>query len=1078
MHTASTSSDCSLQIDDLVRLDKSNSSAVGAEEHVLGKINSVIKDENEDVLGYGVDLILGGKINMVPFGEVTRTTAGAEGLRGATKYGVGKRKRAVSSRYKNYESLGLKKKVESKSKPKPKPKQYRSREESKKKKNVTERGNILSCHELVPIVRSIAPTHKASDILEKHQREFERTLERMEKIDKYDFFRKPEHFVATSKSGNASDSELRKDDSSEIVFFDDLRILMGSDRYKLNRRKHEFDRVTRIGIGPSDFKYEDVIIFHEEAIDWDSWESDAVKMCDLAYKNCEVGNGKSGTLSQAAIKIKEYVQSTANKLQRKHSQEIELDDFRFRFDSLVDDNNGACVQGFWRKSPFPKRNYETLSSYVICDGLDDNDICSAKHELVTTMDDRFVGIPYNFSDVGLSESWMKVVGGTVNYKETSEVAAAINSDGGVIKAQVMNTIDRLLIEVQDKCMTEFGVLKQKELKVGNYEKSSCCSELVDTPDVTEQPVWGIDCFVRKNIMEMLCRDCFGTVAPVFLKKWLLPAINACPTDYAHDIKCAARILQGLPPKKDNTNTAGPQEFTLLGEAFSKKVKRGPKWLSEAGSLLEKTAEALGFSAFRVHPKGHGAIVVREEGIRANNLVTFYTGEVYPAWRWVEKLDAIEQTQKMVGLKHVLADFYNMTLERPMDDPRGYGILFVDASRKAGFGSCLSHSCTPTCEVKVVSFNGELTLALVTLRDIEQGEELTFDYNAVTENGSECMAAVCLCGSSKCRHSYLHFSRADCFQQVMTRNFPLAARFASLTKSSMKKVISPDDKQILQRHGFGTAAFGEVSSILRESSTDSMSFVPTWLQTFVAVCLRYIEYERRALPSALVMADLEKQKSRSDALISLTDDELALLSTDIDQVAPLPEKVSLKQITGTKPSPPYFHFLNKNRKNVIDEIKNLHPDLIDGQEFNKRVQKHAGDMWKNFSDEKRDQWKLYAQKDWSTKKGPKKAIAEKKRKLEVQKAEKAVKKREALQGKIDKILKNYFSIKNLSESAKKMKKRKLELVMKKLIVKEDGQWNRELCHLFKLFLLWGECYRVLAARKKISNHQLLFFQIKK
>mmetsp|Transcript_49199 Transcript_49199/g.96205 ORF Transcript_49199/g.96205 Transcript_49199/m.96205 type:complete len:1958 (-) Transcript_49199:139-6012(-) len=1027
MHTASTSSDCSLQIDDLVRVDRSNSSGVGAEEHVLGKINSVIKDENEELLGYGVDLILGGKINMVPFGEVTRTTAGAEGLCGATKYGLGKRKRAVSSRYKNYESLGLKKKAESKPKPKPKPKQYRSREESKKKKNAEhmERGDILSCHKLVPIVRSIAPTHKASDILEKHQREFERTLERMEKIDKYDFFRKPDHLVVTSKSGNASDSELRKDDSSEIVFFDDLRILMGSDHYKLNRRKHEFDRIRRIGIGPSDFKYEDVVIFHEEAIDWDSWKSDAVEMCDLAYRNCQVGNPKKpGTLSHASIKIKEYVQSTANKLQRKHSQEIELDDFRFRFDSLVDDNNEACVQGFWRQSPFPKRNYETLSSYVICDGLDDNDICSAKHELITTMDDRFVGIPYNFSDVGLSESWMKVVGGTVNYKETSEVAAAINSDEGVIKAQVMNTIDRLLIEVQDKCMTEFGVLKQKELKVGNYEKSPGCSELLDTPDVTEQPVWGIDCFVRKNIMEMLCRDCFGTVAPIFLQKWLLPAINACPTDYAHDIKCAARILQGLPPKKDNTNTVGPQEFTLLGEAFSKKVKRGPKWLSEAGSLLEKTAEALGFSAFRVHPKGHGAIVVREKGIRANNLVTFYTGEVYPAWRWVEKLDAIEETQRMVGLKHVLADFYNMTLERPMDDPRGYGILFVDASRKAGFGSCLSHSCTPTCEVKIVSFNGELTLALVTIRDIEQGEELTFDYNAVTENGSECMAAVCLCGSSKCRQSYLHFSRADCFQQVMARNFPLAARFAFLTKSSMKKVISADDKKILQHHGFGTAAFGEVSSILRESSTDSMSFVPTWLQTFVAVCLRYIEYERRALPSALVMADLEKQKLRSDALISLTDDELALLSTDIDQVAPLPKTVSLKPITGTKPSPPYFHFLNKNRKSVIDEVKNLYPDLIDGQEFNKCVQKRAGDMWKNFSDEKRDKWKHYAQKDWSTKKGPKKAIAEKKRKLEVQKAEKAVKKRETLQGKIDKILKNYFNIKNLSESAKKIKGKEL------------------------------------------------------
>lgn len=83
------------------------------------------------------------------------------------------------------------------------------------------------------------------------------------------------------------------------------------------------------------------------------------------------------------------------------------------------------------------------------------------------------------------------------------------------------------------------------------------------------------------------------------------------------------------------------------------------------------------------------------------------------------------------LFRALPDFYNMILERPHLDPRGYGILFIDATRKGGHGSSLSHSCNPTCEVRVASKDGELCLAMTTLRQLEMGDELTFDYNAGT-----------------------------------------------------------------------------------------------------------------------------------------------------------------------------------------------------------------------------------------------------------------------------------------------------------------------------------------------------------
>lgn len=63
------------------------------------------------------------------------------------------------------------------------------------------------------------------------------------------------------------------------------------------------------------------------------------------------------------------------------------------------------------------------------------------------------------------------------------------------------------------------------------------------------------------------------------------------------------------------------------------------------------------------------------------------------WRWFEIQDAIKKiTQKD------LPDFYNITLERPKDDPDGYDVMFVDAAFMGSFASRMSHSCSPNCQV--------------------------------------------------------------------------------------------------------------------------------------------------------------------------------------------------------------------------------------------------------------------------------------------------------------------------------------------------------------------------------------------
>ena len=62
-------------------------------------------------------------------------------------------------------------------------------------------------------------------------------------------------------------------------------------------------------------------------------------------------------------------------------------------------------------------------------------------------------------------------------------------------------------------------------------------------------------------------------------------------------------------------------------------------------------------------------------------------------RWFEKQDALK-VRRRAG---ELPDFYNITLERPKEDPAGFDVIFVDAAPAGSFASRLSHSCTPNCQ---------------------------------------------------------------------------------------------------------------------------------------------------------------------------------------------------------------------------------------------------------------------------------------------------------------------------------------------------------------------------------------------
>ncbi len=623
----------------------------------------------------------------------------------------------------------------------------------------------------------------------------------------------------------------------------------------------------------------------------------------------------------------------------------------------------------------------------------------ASYELRTSLKDSFLGLSYTYNDTGQSEGWMKMLSEGDDQNEQEKAAMALSSDDGVIKAQVEASMQSLLIAVQDRVMTENGVLEQKELRSANWESGiqKIGEQVVSTtngqsglpePEIVEQPVWGMDCYTRKNISICLGTKFDNKTVLVFIEKWLLPAINACPADLASDLSNAVRILEGLPfdvsssVTKNNPTTTEQWRTTLLGKALLNKINvNGPVWLQCAARILRKAIESMGPDFFRVHPKGHGSIVLSPK-IEPNRLVTFYRGEVYPSWRWGEKMDAISLIQQRNNLKPRLPDFYNMALERPQSDPRGYGLLFVDASRKSGYGSMLSHSCNPSCEVRVCAVNGKLTLAMTTLRELTIGDEVTFDYNAVTESLHEYQAAVCLCGQGRCRGSFLHFATADCYQQVLNRNSPVAVRLSQLIKGCAKKVMADDDIAILKRHGFQTAAFGAVSvnrrkatnSAFEDSSLDSMDFVPIWLRTHVADILRYIEYERRALPIALISNQISRDKDESES--GKNDKKKDTNATTKKEPG---KRDNEKPIKGSKPEPTFFFFLRRKRESwissLVEENKN---GAMTGADIEREIKKMASAEWKTYDDKAKDHWKELAVAEWEKNGGKKKAALEQQR----------------------------------------------------------------------------------------------------
>jgi hypothetical protein len=115
-------------------------------------------------------------------------------------------------------------------------------------------------------------------------------------------------------------------------------------------------------------------------------------------------------------------------------------------------------------------------------------------------------------------------------------------------------------------------------------------------------------------------------------------------------------------------------------------------------------------------RGHGAFAVAP--IPARTVIATFGGEIHRRYSF----DSCDPDRRARSIQ-IDDDLY--VLGPPTRDP----------------GDSINHSCAPNC-------GAGNAVQIVTMREIEPGEELTFDY-AMTD-GSDYDEFECLCGSNECR----------------------------------------------------------------------------------------------------------------------------------------------------------------------------------------------------------------------------------------------------------------------------------------------------------------------------------------
>ena len=347
-------------------------------------------------------------------------------------------------------------------------------------------------------------------------------------------------------------------------------------------------------------------------------------------------------------------------------------------------------------------------------------------------------------------------------------------------------------------------------------------------DVEERYSWGIDLYTYRNLLYIFPEN-FDTDSQYykdFIEKTLILTINKLGDKGNKIINACYYII-------NNSSLYSSRDYYLAKHLIN---------LFESSNICEKAFN-------NTYCKGIGIFCIKKDGIKQNELIAPYLGEIFSPYLWYEKQDLIKSKK----LDKNLPDFYNIMLERMKNDPDGYNLIMIDPNSKGNFASRMSHSCVPNCNTVLMVSNKKYSIGMYAMRDIAYDEELTFDYNSITENQKEYQMAICLCSSYLCRGHYLILSNSMIFTEIINKFHTFLHRNVILLKASYMKddPLTNEELVLLKKYSIGNSL---------------LNGCPIWLQRWTALTIYFIDLERQLLPIMLYKAEERERDLNKKSLL--------------------------------------------------------------------------------------------------------------------------------------------------------------------------------------------------------------------
>ena len=224
-----------------------------------------------------------------------------------------------------------------------------------------------------------------------------------------------------------------------------------------------------------------------------------------------------------------------------------------------------------------------------------------------------------------------------------------------------------------------------------------------------------------------------------LKKSIITEVNSKPHPFK---KIRKNIYLRSKPKINNMEDAGTctctsqcvvgkcsnsQLFMECCEALNTKI--GSNCNVGKGNCLNRRLQDRAWAntkPFNTHTHGWG--LKANEDIKSGSLIIEYNGEV------VNEVEANRRLaeQKENGDRHV----YMMQLSND---------CVIDARHRGNISRLINHSCDPNCQLQRWVVGTETRIAIVAIKNLSEGVELTYDYQLSANEEFKC-----LCGTKKCR----------------------------------------------------------------------------------------------------------------------------------------------------------------------------------------------------------------------------------------------------------------------------------------------------------------------------------------